>query len=167
MIPKILKNFNLFVDGRGYAGRVDEVQLPELSVQTEEHRAGGMDAPAAIDMGLDALTAQVTFAEHAADLYRLWGLSEGASVPWTFRGALVADDNTVTPMVAVMRGQITKLASGSAKVGSKAGPQATLALRYYRLDIDGTTVIEIDVANMVRRVGGQDRLQAVRTALGI
>ena len=25
MIPKILKNFNLFIDGRGYAGKCDEV----------------------------------------------------------------------------------------------------------------------------------------------
>jgi len=27
MIPKILKNFNLFIDGRGYAGKCDEVIL--------------------------------------------------------------------------------------------------------------------------------------------
>ena len=26
MLPKILKNFNAFVDGRGYAGRIDEIK---------------------------------------------------------------------------------------------------------------------------------------------
>ena len=26
--PKVLKNMNLFVDGRGYAGRIDEIELP-------------------------------------------------------------------------------------------------------------------------------------------
>ena len=32
---KILKNFNLFVDGRGYAGRAEEVSPPKLSIKTE------------------------------------------------------------------------------------------------------------------------------------
>ena len=37
MLPKILKNFNAFVDGRGYAGRIDEISLPKLLIKTEEH----------------------------------------------------------------------------------------------------------------------------------
>lgn len=35
MLPKILKNFNVFVDGRGYAGKIDEVTLPKLTIKTE------------------------------------------------------------------------------------------------------------------------------------
>jgi len=42
MLPKILKNFNVFVDGRGYAGKIDEITLPKLTIKTEEYRAGGM-----------------------------------------------------------------------------------------------------------------------------
>ena len=45
MIPQILTNLNLYVDGRGFAGRVTEIQLPKLKRKTEEHRAGGMDGP--------------------------------------------------------------------------------------------------------------------------
>ncbi len=55
MLPKILKNFNAFVDGRGYAGRIDEISLPKLSIKTEEHRAGGMDIPVAMVMYPDIL----------------------------------------------------------------------------------------------------------------
>ena len=33
MIPKILKNFNLFIDGRGYVGKCDEVNPPKLSIK--------------------------------------------------------------------------------------------------------------------------------------
>ena len=39
---KILKNFNLFVDGRGYAGKAEEVTPPKLSLKTQEFR-GGID----------------------------------------------------------------------------------------------------------------------------
>lgn len=56
MLQKILKNFNAFVDGRGYAGRIDEISLPKLSIKTEEHRAGGMDIPVAIDRCYDYYT---------------------------------------------------------------------------------------------------------------
>ena len=53
--PRVLKNMNLFVDGRGYAGRVDEIELPKLTLKTEEHRAGGMDVPVLIDLGMDKM----------------------------------------------------------------------------------------------------------------
>ncbi len=50
MLPKILRNFNVFVDGRGYAGKIDEITLPKLTIKTEEYRAGGMDIPINIDI---------------------------------------------------------------------------------------------------------------------
>ena len=36
MIPRVLKNFNLFVDGRGLAGTVSTLTLPKLSTKMEE-----------------------------------------------------------------------------------------------------------------------------------
>ena len=38
MLNDILKNMSLFVDGRGYAGNVDELNLPKLALKTEEFR---------------------------------------------------------------------------------------------------------------------------------
>ena len=57
-MAKILKNFNLFVDGRGYAGKAEEVTPPKLTIKTEEFRGGGMDVPAAVDMGMEKLEAK-------------------------------------------------------------------------------------------------------------
>lgn len=74
MLPKILKNFNVFVDGRGYAGKIDEVTLPKLTIKTEEYRAGGMDIPINIDMGMEKLEAEFTFSEYDSELFRLFGL---------------------------------------------------------------------------------------------
>ena len=62
-LPRVLKNMNLFVDGRGYAGRIDEIQLPKLTLKTEEHRAGGMDLPVEIDLGMEKLEAELTIAD--------------------------------------------------------------------------------------------------------
>ena len=63
-MPRLLKNMNLFVDGRGYAGRVDEVENPKLSLKTEEHRAGGMDLPVEVELGMEKLEASLTFSDY-------------------------------------------------------------------------------------------------------
>lgn len=167
MIPDILKNFNLFVDGRGYAGRVDELTPPKLAVKTEEHRAGGMDAPVEIDMGLEKLECSLSTAGIDPDVLKLWGVHVGTQVPLTFRGALQAEDGNMKSLVIHARGQVRELDFGSWTPGEKAPLKATLACRYYKLELDGQTLHEIDVENMTRIVNGVDQLAAMRQALGV
>ena len=59
MLPKVLKNFNLFIDGRGYAGRVDEISLPKLTIHTEDYQLGGLDTALAMDMGKVLIQASI------------------------------------------------------------------------------------------------------------
>lgn len=165
-MPKILKNFNLFVDGRGYAGRAEEVSPPKLALKTEEFRGGGMDAPAVIDLGMEKLESSFTLVEYDPEILKQFGLVSGNSVQITLRGALV-DDNTTTPMVIGLRGMFTELDMGKFKAGDKATLQCSVACRYYSLEIDGQNIVEIDVDNMVRKIDGQDVLADIRSALGM
>lgn len=165
-MPKILKNFNLFVDGRGYAGRAEEVSPPKLALKTEEFRGGGMDAPAVIDLGMEKLEASFSLVEYDSEILKQFGLVSGNSVQITLRGALV-DDNTTTPMVIGLRGMFTELDMGKFKAGDKATLQCSVACRYYSLEIDGQNIVEIDVDNMVRKIDGQDVLADIRSALGM
>lgn len=165
-MPKILKNFSLFVDGRGYAGRAEEVSPPKLTIKTEEMRAGGMDAPAAIDMGMDKLEAGFNLVEYDSEVLKQFGLVSGNGVQLTLRGALV-DDTTTTPMIISLRGMFTEIDMGKFKAGDKATMQCNIACRYYKLEIDGNSIVEIDVDNMVRKIDGVDILAEIRSALGI
>ena len=167
MIVNVLKNVNLFVDGRGYAGQVMEVNLPKLTVKMEEHRDGGMDAPAEIDMGLEKLECNWSTSAIDAEVMRSWGFQPGAHVPVTFRGALESEDGTVTPVTCQVRGQIKELDFGTWKTGEKIPLKCAMAVRYYKYEQDGQTVIEIDVDNMIRNINGTDRLAEQRAALGI
>ncbi|MFM9500773.1 phage major tail tube protein, partial [Streptomyces galilaeus] len=49
MLPQVIRAMNLFADGKGYAGVVEEVTPPKLTLKTEEFKAGGMDAPLELD----------------------------------------------------------------------------------------------------------------------
>lgn len=163
----VLKNLNLFVDGRGYAGQIDEYNAPDLSLTTEDFRGGGMDAPIALDMGMEALETSFGLSAYDADVLSLFGVSQGNAVAFTARGALESYDGTVKPAIHTMRGKITTIARGTWTPGTKASLTITMRLDYYKEEVDGVTISEIDVINMVRITGGVDRLAAQRAALGI
>lgn len=167
MIVDILRNVNAFVDGTGYIGRIDEVMLPKLTVKTEEFRAGGMDAPVEIDQGMEKLECSMTTSGVDRTLLERFGLIQGEAVPFTFRGALRSEDATVTAAVATIRGRIKEIDWGEWKPAEKAPLKATIAVRYYKLELEGETVHEIDVENMTRVINGVDQLTEMRTALGV
>ena len=89
MIPNVLKNFNLFIDGRGYAGVVEELNLPKINLKLEEHRVGGMDTPIQLTQGIDKLEADFTLSEYDPLVIQEFGLVDGAQVPLKFRGHLI------------------------------------------------------------------------------
>lgn len=167
MAENIIKKAVGFVDGRGYVGKIRDLNLPDLSLSTEEYRAGGMDAPTTLDMGMEALEASFVIQPYEAELIKLFGLKERATVPFRVQAARESDDGAVTSVVARMRGRITQIGRGTWSAGSVAETTITMRLDYYEEEIDGETVVEIDVNNYVRNIGGSDQLEAVRTALGI
>ena len=168
MIPRVLKNFNLIVDGRGYAGKVEELALPKLGRKMEEWRGGGMAAPIEIDMGLEKLQCEFTLKEYNEEVLKLWGLVDHAGVTVRFKGALEADDAaaTVTPVEVAVRGRWREIDGGNWKAGEAASMKVAVACSYYKYTSDGATLIEIDVANMTEIVDGTDRMAAIRDAIG-
>lgn len=163
----ILKNINLFVDGRGYAGQVESVTLPTLSLQTEDFRAGGMDAPLKVTMGMEAIDLSFALRAYDADVLALFGMSEGATVPLTLRGALESWDGTVKPVVINARGKITSMDPGTWTPGDLPSLTVETNLSYFKQSINGKVIHEIDVVNMVRIINGVDTLAAIRSALGM
>jgi P2 family phage contractile tail tube protein len=93
MLPRILKNFNLFVNGKGLAGVADEVELPEISIKTDDFRAGGMDSEVEIDMGTEKMSAKWKLADPDADILSLVGLTSGNTARVIAKGAYVRDSD--------------------------------------------------------------------------
>ena len=129
----IRKNLNLFVDGRGYAGQVEEFNAPKLALVTEEFRAGGMDAPIELTMGMEKLESDFTLISYDLDVLALFGVKEGATVPFVAREALESFDGTITPVVHTMRGKIKEIDPGTSKPGDKPSLKIAMALTYYKL----------------------------------
>jgi P2 family phage contractile tail tube protein len=163
----VRKNFNAFIDGRGYAGQVDEFNPPKLTLITEEFRAGGMDAAIDVNMGMEKLTADFSLKAYDSNVLALWGVAEGQQVPFVLREALESFDGTIKSVVHTMRGKILGMDPGTSKAGEMPNLKCDLSLTYYKLVHDGVTIHEIDVENMVRIVNGVDQLANMRAALAI
>lgn len=161
----ILKNFNLYVDGRGYAGTVEEVQLPTLNIMSEDYRAGGMDAPIEIDMGMEKLETTFKVSRFDESLDAL--LSSSGNINLTFRGAVESLDGSVKAAVVKMTGRIHSIETDAATPGSKVTKTYRVTLIAYSYSLDGVSIHDIDIINMRRVIGGIDRLAAQRNAIGL
>lgn len=164
--PKVLKFFNVFHDGTSYLGEVEEVKTPTLKLKLEKYRSGGMFGSAPINMGLDDdLTLEHTYKGFVPAMWRYFGKSD---VPIRFTGS--AEDDQTGELLAIeiyMRGTHEEIGGTEAKGGDPDKTTIKTALTYYKLEVNGETLIEIDTINMVLIVDGEDLLAEHRKILGI
>lgn len=170
MLPKKLKNFNLFADGETLVGKVDEITLPNLQRKFEEIRPGGFNSPVDADMGMEKMEASFKLHEMLARVLKKFGVGTVDGVALRFLGAAQSDggDGGTDAIEIVMRGRYKGLELPSGyKAGESGMLTASCSLTYLKVIVNGETWIEIDVLNMVEIVGGVDRLAEQRAALGI
>jgi P2 family phage contractile tail tube protein len=163
----VRKNFTLSVDGRGYAGDIEEFNAPKLTLKTDEFRAGGMDAPIKLNMGMEVMDCDFSMKSYSADVMALFGLAEGNLVPLIAREVLESADGTVTAVIHTIYGTVTEMDPGTSKPGEAAMLKITMNLRYYKLEHGSRIVHEVDIVNMIHVVDGADVLADQRAALGL
>ncbi|MFJ4154182.1 phage major tail tube protein [Pseudomonas sp. NPDC089752] len=167
MIPETLANLNLFVDGVSFQGDVPSLTLPKLTLKMEEHRPGGMDMPVEMDLGMEKQEAAFTTSGVRREALKFFGLADGSGFNGTFRGAFKGLKGKITPVVVSLRGTLKEIDMGDWKSGDKAEIKHSVGLSYYKLEVDGRLVYEIDALGMKRVIDGVDQLAAQRAALGL
>ena len=166
-IQHILSNLSAFVAGKGYLGRVSEFNPPKLSPVVREYKAGGMSAEVSIPMGaVEKLECSFTLTGYDPDLFRQFAVVPGRLVQLRFTGAMYDYDGTCRPIEISLRA-VLAFEADAWKPNEASDLKVSAMCHYYKLDIDGATVVEIDPVNIVAIVNGQDQLQAMRAALGV
>ena len=166
-LPRKLKNFNTFGNGESFLGQCTEVKLPTLTRSMEDYRGGGMSGPIKIDNGQEAIELEAKFGGVMRSLLRDYAASRHDAVQLRFAGAYQRDDTgAVDGVEVIVRGRYEELDLGTAKAGDDTEFTAKLACSYYKLQINGATVIEIDLVNMIEVVEGVDRLAEQRRVIG-
>lgn len=164
MYPRKIKNFNAFIGAVSYFGRVTEGKLPELKLKNSDYRGGGMDAPVAVPMGQEMMEAELTFAEWNAQLYKAWGNRDRIVMRPAAQGE---EDFGADTYIFTMAGRIKDVTGDPLKVADDASLKLVMAVDYFKVELNGETLIDIDVENAVRIVAGVDQMAAMRVAMGI
>jgi P2 family phage contractile tail tube protein len=168
MLPRKLKNMNIFNDAYSHLGVIGECTLPKIVHAMEDWRGGGMLGPIKIDNGIEALEFEWTLGGHDAFPIRQMGVTRHDGVLLRFMGAYQSDETgAVTAVEAVIRGRHQELDHGTQKPGEDTEQKIKTVVSYYKLISNGTELYEIDMLAGIYRVGGVDRYAQIRAALGL
>jgi P2 family phage contractile tail tube protein len=162
-LPRKIRNYNAFLDGISYFGRTTEAKLPVVKINTEAHRGGGMDGPVGVDVGTEGMSAELTFADHPPEVLK----QLGKQVRLVLRPAAKGEDGTVDTIIATIGGLMTTNEPGDLKPGNDTPLKVMVDVRYYRLEMNGEVIYDIDLVAGKRVIGGEDQLAAMRAAMGI
>lgn len=167
MIPEVLSNCAGFIDGVSFSGEMPSLTLPKVVLKTETYRGGGMAGEVEIPTGVEKLEAGFTTNGVRREALKFFGLSDRTACSAVFRGSFKGLKGRVTPVIVTMRGGIKEVDMGDWKPGDKAETKHNMALTYYKLEVGGRVVYEIDMLGMVLVVDGVDQLAEERSALGL
>ena len=167
-MPSKFKNFNLFNDGISYLGQVPELTLPKLSRKMEDYVAGGMTGPIEVDYMNEKIELDWTAGGLLVDALQQYGAITHNAVQLRFAGAYQRDDSgEVDAVEIVVRGRHKEIEMGNAKMGDKSDHKYKTTCSYYKLTVNGEDIIELDFINGVEVVGGVDRTEEIRRAIGV
>ncbi len=164
-LPRKLKNFNLFVDGIGFAGRAEEASLQTLNVKSEDHTAG-LDTPYPVDMGMETPSLFFDLAEPSGDVIKFVGKDQEVSV--RLIGTMNDDSSPSSQAIEITaRGFIGSADLGNWNAGiQKVSPKFTMKLVYVKVTAPSGT-FELDIRNNKRMVNGTDVVESIRGKIKI
>ena len=146
MLPQILQDFNVFVDGIGYAGRLSEFVSPKITKKVVEIFNSGMSAPVEQPVGYEKLAGEMTFSEITPALAKLIAKNGANDVPLRLVGDYV-DPNDAGKKIqteVVLTGFLKEIDTGTFKRGDQTAAKYSWSGAYYKLTQADTVLIEIN-----------------------
>lgn len=166
MLPKIIKDAALSVEGVGYAGIIDNIEWPKLARKVEEYRAGGMFGPIDIDLGQEKMELAFEAAEHTAEMIAAYGVCGVAGVKFRINASAESEMNCDSHGIeAMMTGRIREIDLGSHKPCELQKTKYTVSLATFKYAIDGSVLFDLDFPNNIYIVNGIDLLEKRRANL--
>lgn len=162
---------NVYVNQSSKHGQASEITCPDVSAVMTDYKSLGMVGTAEFFNGFDKMEATVkwTYPDNEAKKACANFLNP---VDLMIRSSKAEYDGNEgikeeVPVVIYLRGYPKKHAGGTYKPKEDTELESVFSVLYYKEEIDGEPIIEIDVLNNIYKVGGDDLLAERRQNLGI
>lgn len=162
-------NCNFYMDGDGFMGQIEEVNMPEIKFKKGEFKSLGLMALTEFTAGIDKMEFKVKMNSFYPDL-----LAKLAD-PFTtkaiqIRGSLQQWEATTLsgekPVVCYMRVQSQSFPGAAFKQLDPVEMEGNFTVLYYKLEIDGRVIMEIDALANIFIADGKDLLAGYRANVG-
>ena len=159
----ILRNCMLWADRDSKLGQIGDITPPAPEVKLEEMRNTGMIKPRKVNMGYEALEFGFKMPGLDPQVMKLYGIKPGEENPFMITGALVDENGDEHSAVMTIRGFVYKVDHGTWKPGDMAENDHQCSVNYYKLEVDGEELIEMDDFDV--KIGGESQYRGIRNAL--
>lgn len=154
-----LTNANVYVDGVSHLGKVEEINLPEITFMLSEHKALGMIGKFELFSGIDKMEATIKWNAFYADVLAKFADPRKA-LKLQVRSSLETYNSEgllqEQPCVAYLTGQPKNFPAGNYKQHDNVEASSKMTLTAYKLEIGGNPVIEYDALANIYLVKGVD-----------
>jgi hypothetical protein len=160
-----ITNANAYREGNSLIGKLEQIDLPNIKFKTEDIAALGMFASIPIPTGLEKLEAKLKWnAIYDSD----WKAASPVSA-----STIVVKSNMTSidgsgrvsqiPVTATIKGTYVEIPSGNLKANAKFdGAEHLLSVNYYKLEVSGAKIYEVDIFNNILFIGDTDILESFR-----
>lgn len=170
-IPEMLNDMRVYLDGADEFIGATSIDLPELSSMTTTVSgigiAGEIDAPVRGHFGSMEATVHWSVTNKVGNSY-VGGApisldAYGDNQHFDAGSSAYADKQ----VHVTIRGRVKSYAAGTWQAGNTADSSTTIEVHYYKLEIDGETVCEVDKYGYKCILNGTDLMADIRTNLGM
>lgn len=164
-----MTNANVYVDGASQLGKAEEINLPDITFMLSEHKALGMIGKFELFSGIDKMESTIKWNAFYADILKKFAnprrsmqLQVRSSLETHNSSGLVAE----VACVAYLTGQVKNFPAGNFKQHDNVEATSKMTVTAYKLEIDGSPVIEFDAMANILIVDGVDIMATYRSNIG-
>ena len=160
-----LTNANAYLNGTTLIGRLDEIELPNIKLTTEDVKALGLFATIEMPTGLDKMESKLKWNAIYQDNFKAQSPIKSCSltVKSNMKSQGAAGVLKDIPVTVTISGVFKEIPLGTIKGQEKIdGLTHVMTVYYVKLEVNGTQVYEIDVFNNIAKFGDVDILESFR-----
>lgn len=161
-----ITNANAYRDGNTLIGKLEQIDLPSVKFKTEDVSALGLFSDVEISTGLEKMEAKLKW-------NAIYDNDWKAASPVTSSIITVKSNMTKhaaggrteqIPVTASIKGVYKELPSGNLKANAKFdGAEHLMSVNYYKLEVGGVKIYEVDIFNNILFIGDTDVLDSFRS----
>jgi len=155
-IPSKAKELNIFVSGVGFLGTIESYKLPVVKTKKDVMNGVHVDSGRLEPMEFEAdiNSANSTILQEASKL---------SEASLKLKGEYL-EDNVVKKLTATLTGSVD-MEVDTIKDGDAMKTKVKMYVNVYNLNLGGDEVYDIDLPNMIAKIGGKDIYESTRSAV--